>query len=165
MVRRTCPPNVPHLALLGNNFSCILVRYGSWILLKSGTGMSAYLVAAGFTSIKECIPSTGKRHGLSSCRPEARAESPKMPSQRIKINLERSKEHPRAQWTPRSMCFLCMWSPACKGTSRDSPVGHAQWGTVWLNVNGLMHHLFYIFTFALYLDSKTGLQTDIPLLK
>lgn len=60
MVRRTCPPNVPHLALLGHNFSCIFVHYRPWILLKLGTGMSTYWVAAGFTSIKECISSTEK---------------------------------------------------------------------------------------------------------
>lgn len=60
MVRRTYPPNELHLTLLGNNFSCIFLHYSPWILLKSGTGMSTYWVAADFTSTKECISRTGK---------------------------------------------------------------------------------------------------------
>lgn len=56
MVRRTCPPNVSHLALLGNNshaFLCIVV-------LEFYLGTGTYWVAAGFTSLKECISATGK---------------------------------------------------------------------------------------------------------
>lgn len=144
MVRRTYPPNESHLTLLGNNFSCTFLHYGPWILLKSGTGMSAYWVAADLTSIKECISSTGKGIVFPLCRAEARAESPKMPNKHTKINLKRGLRNIQEHSELPDLLLVHMDSCVHRDV-KGQPSWHAWWGTehqACLNASLDLH--FYI---------------------
>lgn len=145
MVRRTYPPNESHLTLLGNNFSCTFLHYGPWILLKSGTGMSAYWVAADLTSIKECISSTGKGivFPLVGQKPEQKVL-------RCQINIPKSTS--REVWgtsksTVSSQIYLLLvhMDSCVRRDVKGQPSWHAWWGTehqACLNASLDLH--FYI---------------------